>query len=73
MTRAFNTRVMNSEKKLKKHGCIQSMSRKGDCWDNAVAQSVFKTVKTGWAYHVDLQDIHHVKREAFEYNVASVP
>ncbi len=52
---------------LKKHGFIQSMSRKGDCWDNAVAESFFKTVKTEWAYHVDLHDIHHVKREAFEY------
>ncbi len=54
-------------KTLKKHGCIQSMSRKGDCWDNAVAESFFKTVKTEWAYHVDLQNSHHVKREAFEY------
>lgn len=54
-------------KTLKKHDFIQSMSRKGDCWDNAVAESFFKTVKTEWAYHVDLQDIHHVKQEAFEY------
>ena len=52
---------------LKSHGFIQSMSRKGDCWDNAVAESFFKTAKTEWAYHVDLQDIHHVKREIFEY------
>ena len=54
-------------KTVKKNGFIQSMSRKGDCWDNAVAESFFKTVKTEWAYHVDFQDIHHVKREAFEY------
>jgi len=54
-------------KTLKKHGFIQSMSRKGDCWDNAVAESFFKTVKTEWAYHIYFQDIHHVKREAFEY------
>ena len=54
-------------KTLKKHGCIQSMSRKGDCWDNAVAESFFKTVKTEWTYHVDLQDVRHVKTEAFEY------
>ena len=26
---------------LDKYGCIQSMSRKGDCWDNAVAESFF--------------------------------
>jgi len=26
-------------------GGVQSMSRKGDCWDNAVAESFFKTIK----------------------------
>ena len=31
---------------LKDHGIIQSMSRKGDCWDNAVAESFFHTLKT---------------------------
>jgi len=28
----------------------QSMSRKGDCWDNAVAESFFKTIKHEWLY-----------------------
>ncbi|WP_419636115.1 IS3 family transposase, partial [Thiolapillus sp.] len=31
---------------LKQHGVIQSMSRKGNCWDNAVAESFFHTLKT---------------------------
>lgn len=31
---------------LDQYGCIQSMSRKGNCWDNAVAESFFKTLKT---------------------------
>ena len=31
---------------LHKHGMIQSMSRKGNCWDNAVAESFFHTLKT---------------------------
>ncbi len=26
-------------------GILQSMSRKGNCWDNAVAESFFKTFK----------------------------
>lgn len=30
---------------LKAYQCIQSMSRKGNCWDNAVAESFFKTIK----------------------------
>lgn len=31
---------------LTEYGCIQSMSRKANCWDNAVAESFFKTIKT---------------------------
>lgn len=30
---------------LKRQGAIPSMSRKGDCWDNAVAESFFGTLK----------------------------
>lgn len=31
---------------LERYGFTQSMSRKGNCWDNAVAESFFKTIKT---------------------------
>ena len=31
---------------LKQHKIVSSMSRKGDCWDNAVAESFFGTLKT---------------------------
>ncbi len=30
---------------LRKHGVVVSMSRKGNCWDNAVAESFFATIK----------------------------
>ena len=30
--------------------CIQSMSRKANCWDNAVAESFFKTIKAECIY-----------------------
>jgi len=30
---------------LAEHGFVGSMSRKGDCWDNAVAESFFHTLK----------------------------
>jgi putative transposase len=30
---------------LDRHGIVCSMSRKGDCWDNAVAESFFATLK----------------------------
>ena len=31
---------------LRDHGIVCSMSRKGDCWDNAVTESFFATLKT---------------------------
>lgn len=30
---------------LRVHGCVASMSRRGDCWDNAVAESFFATLR----------------------------
>lgn len=36
--------------KLEKHGMIQSMSGKGNCYDNAVTETFFKTLKTEWTY-----------------------
>ena len=33
------------QKLLQGYGIIPSMSRKGDCWDNAVAESFFATIK----------------------------
>ena len=33
------------QKLLKNHGILSSMSRKGDCWDNAVAESFFGSLK----------------------------
>ena len=33
-------------KGLTRHGMLQSMSRKGECWDNACAETFFKTLKT---------------------------
>lgn len=34
------------QKLLNRYGMVCSMSRKGDCWDNAVAESFFHTLKT---------------------------
>src|SRR3712207_6912591 len=32
-------------KRLREHGMVCSMSRKGDCWDNAPMESFFATLK----------------------------
>jgi len=34
------------QKELKKYGMVCSMSRKGNCWDNAVAESFFGSLKS---------------------------
>ena len=36
-------------------GAVKSMSRKGDCWDNAVAESFFATIKGEMIDHADYQ------------------
>jgi len=38
------------QKALFAHGIICSMSRKGNCWDNSVAESFFGTLKTELIY-----------------------
>jgi putative transposase len=39
------------QKILKEHGFICSMSRKGNCYDNAVAESFFGRLKSEWINH----------------------
>jgi putative transposase len=34
------------QKQLKRHGMKPSMSRKGDCWDNAPTERFFRSLKT---------------------------
>lgn len=46
---------------------VQSMSRKGNCWDNAVAESFFKTLKSELVYHEDYKTIEEAKTAVFEY------
>ena len=52
---------------LKSYECIQSMSRKGNCWDNAVAESFFKTIKVEVLYHHKFESIHQVYSVVFDY------
>lgn len=47
--------------------CVQSMSRKGNCWDNAVSESFFRIFKVEFLYHIDLMDENHARSEIFEY------
>ena len=50
-------------------GCRQSMSRKGDCWDNAVAESFNGALKREWLYrrHRIPETIKIAELELFDY------
>jgi transposase InsO family protein len=53
---------------IAKHGFIQSMSRKGDCWDNAPMESFFKTLKVELIYpKKQYQTREEAARSIFEY------
>ena len=54
--------------RLKKAGSIvQSMSRKGNCWDNAPTESFFKTLKIEWTNRFVYQNISEARKSIFEY------
>jgi len=46
---------------------VRSMSRKGNCWDNAVAESFFKTLKVELVYHHKYQTRKEAELSIFEY------
>jgi transposase InsO family protein len=48
-------------------GITVSMSRSGNCWDNAVAESFFATIKRELIYRRSWTDVDEVRRAVFEY------
>ena len=52
---------------LKNLGFIQSMSRKGNCWDNAVAESFFHTLKTQLIHHHRFESEAEAEQALFRY------
>jgi putative transposase len=55
------------QKMLKHYGLICSMSRKGNCWDNSVAESFFHTIKTELIYTQRYQTRESAKQSIFQY------
>ena len=43
------------------------MSRKGNCWDNAVSESFFKTLKVERVYQMDYSSRNEAKMDLFRY------
>lgn len=52
---------------LARHGIVQSLSRPRQCWDNAVAESFFATLKTELIYRQPLPTRAAARHAVFEY------
>ena len=53
--------------RLQAHGMRPSMSRKGNCHDNAVVESFFSTLKNEWVFHQTFQDRNQARTALFDY------
>jgi len=56
------TNILNANELVQR-----SMSRKGNCWDNAVAESFFKTIKVEAVYNDIYQNHDHAKLSLFKW------
>lgn len=54
-------------KEIKPYGCKRSMSRKGDCWDNSVAESFFGTLKTELVHQEKYKTREQARLSIFDY------
>ncbi|SFS65964.1 Transposase InsO and inactivated derivatives [Paenibacillus sp. BC26] len=52
---------------LKKKGITQSMSRKGNCYDNAVMENFFGIMKSEFLYLNEFESVDHFKLELSRY------
>lgn len=53
--------------KLSQTGAVLSMSRRGDCWDNAVAESFFHSFKVEAIYGERFESRRRLEMEVFDY------
>ncbi len=52
---------------LKTLGMVSSMTRKGNCWDNAVAESFFGSLKTERAFFTNYTTREEARRDVVDY------
>jgi len=55
------------QEKLAERGIACSMSRRGDCWDNAAMESFWGTLKTEWVYHQEYATREEARQSIFRY------
>ncbi len=54
-------------KLLKRYGVVCSMSRKGDCWDNAVVERFFRSLKSERTNHRLYRTREEARRDVIDY------
>ncbi|EOQ30665.1 hypothetical protein KQ1_02514 [Bacillus cereus BAG3O-1] len=52
---------------LESRGIVQSMSRKGNCYDNAVMENFFGIMKSEFLYLKEFESVKHFKIELEKY------
>ena len=57
----------NMQQLLRQNNIMCSMSRKGNCWDNAVAESFFHSLKTECVYHEHYKTRLDARQSVFDY------
>jgi putative transposase len=57
----------NFQRLLSMHGITCSMSRKGDCWDNAAMESFFHSLKTECIHHERYKTRDEARKSVFDY------
>jgi len=59
--------ALDYQKLMHDHQMVGSMSRKGDCWDNAPMESFWGTLKRELVHHEKFATREEAKRKIFEY------
>lgn len=54
-------------KHLQSRGIVQSMSRKGNCYDNSVMENFFGIMKSEFLYLKEFEGVEHFKKELEKY------
>jgi len=65
--RGVQYRSHSYRQKLLDYDCQISMSRKGNCWDNAVVESFFSRLKVECIYPSRYKSVDQAKADIFEY------
>ncbi|MFF2447572.1 IS3 family transposase [Neobacillus sp. NPDC058068] len=63
----WHYRMPQYQKALKERNLTQSMSRKGNCYDNAVMENFFGILKSEFLYTQEFESVDHFKQELEKY------